>query len=291
MNTTPHELTNRVAVVMTVFNRREHTLRCLESLTGQESSSAELTIFVVDDASTDGTSEAIANQFPGVRLIRGTGDLYWNGGMHVGLEAALGEGFDFYWWLNDDVELDRDALARLLRTAHRLSDRDGWPGIVVGSMRDPDDGHLTYGGVVRTSALRRFNFTLVEPTDEPLRVETMNGNCVIVPKAVAHNLGNLSSSYRQKMGDYDYGLRARQAGYGVWVAPGTYGDCARHPERRTDLAPLVDELNRLWSVKELPFRPWWAFTRRWGGILWPIYFISPYVRRGANLIAERARRR
>lgn len=276
-----------VAAVMSVFNRRDLTLRCLESLRHQEGT-ADLTVFVVDDASQDGTADAIVRQFPEVRLIRGTGDLFWNGGMRLGLEAALGEEFDFYWWLNDDVSLDEDALDRLLSTAGEPSVHRS-PGIVVGSMRDPGDGHVTYGGVVRRNRWRPFRFELVQPTEVPQTADTMNGNCVLVPKSVAHDLGNLSPDYRQKMGDFDYGLRARKRGWAIWIAPGTYGTCRRHPTRRTDMAPLAAEIVRLWSVKELPFKPWLTFTRRWGGGLWPLYFVSPYLKGTGRLIRERLR--
>ena len=48
----------RVAAVMTVFNRKADTLRCLGSLAGQHDETIDLTVFVVDDASSDGTAEA-----------------------------------------------------------------------------------------------------------------------------------------------------------------------------------------------------------------------------------------
>lgn len=281
-------MTRRIAAIMTVFNRKEDTLRCLRSLATQDAGGVELSVFVVDDASTDGTASAVEAEFPHIRLIRGDGDLYWNGGMRLGYEAALAEGFDFYWWLNDDVELDGDALARLLHAAELLEERRQWPGILVGSMRHPEDGQVAYGGVARHSRWRRFQFSLIEPHEvDPVPALTMNGNCVLIPKAVAHDVGNISADYRQKMGDFDYGLRAQQKDYPVWVAPGTYGTCATHPGRRTDEQPLIHELRRLWSVKELPPAAWMTFVRRWGGLLWPIYFLSPYLNRFLRLIAER----
>lgn len=277
---------------MTVFNRKDQTMRCLRSLMRQGGDTARFVVFVVDDASTDGTGEAIASEFPEVRLLEGSGDLYWNGGMRLGLEAAMAEGFDFYWWLNDDVALDEDALSRLLSTADLVSRQQDRPSIVVGSMRDPDRGHVTYGGVVREHRWRPLHFTLVVPNDdEPLPALTMNGNCVLIPEQIAHDLGNISPEFRQKMGDFDYGLRAQEDGYGVWVAPGTLGACALHPPRRTDQAPLAGELRRLWSIKELPFGPWKTYTSRWGGPLWPLYFVSPYVNRSIRLFTERLRLR
>lgn len=279
-----------VGVVMTVFNRKAETLACLRSLQRQANTETGMTIYVVDDASTDGTADAIRRQFPQVKLLRGDGQLYWNGGMRLALEKAYARGFDYYWWLNDDVELDEDALSRLMQTVDTLKATGRWPSIVVGSTRDSERGNVTYGGRTRTDRLRPMNFSLIEPGSEPIAAETMNGNCVLVPTEVALTLGNLTPAYRQSMGDYDYGLRARQSGYGVWVAPGTFGLCNKHTVRDTRNTPLSSELRRLASTKELPFRAWATFTRRWSGALWPVYFLSPYVRRGLGLVGERLRK-
>lgn len=285
----PRDAGPRVAAVLTVFNRRETTLACLRSIRDQGGHDARVDVFVCDDASTDGTAAAVAEAFPEVTLLHGDGSLFWNGGMRRAFAAALATDPDFSWWLNDDTHLDDDALARLLATARELRERGGPPAIVAGATRHPDDGWVTYSGVRRPRRWRPMSFERVEPGDEPRSVETMNGNCVLIPRAVARAVGNVDPAYRQKMGDFDYGLRARAAGLEVWMAPGTIGTCATHPARRTDERPLRDELRRLYSVKELPPRAWLTFTRRHAGPLWPVYFASPYVRRGWRLVAERAR--
>lgn len=277
----------RVAIVMTVFNRRDATLRCIRSIAEQDQSVAQITVYVVDDASTDGTSQAIAGEFPDVKLLSGSGQLFWNGGMSLGLDAAYAVGYDFYWWLNDDVELDPDAFQRLLRASESIESRGDPLGIVVGSLRDPDDGQPTYGGVSRLDPRRKVAFNLVDPGDEPVPVETMNGNCVLVPGSVADVVGNLTPEYIQKMGDYDYGLRARRAGFENWVAPGSFGVCARHPMAESEGGSFADEIRLMWSTKELPFEAWKLFCQRWSGPMWPIYFASPYARRGFAIVKRR----
>ena len=170
-------------------------------------------------------------------------------------EAMVGD-YDHYLWMNDDTTLDDGVLAMLVRTEHELRERGHDPVIVVGTTRHPVTDELTYGGQVRLSRWRPLAWTLVQPGDEPRPCETMNGNTVLVPRAVVRRVGNIDPVYVQQMGDLDYGLRAVGAGCEVWVAPGTVGTCASHPQRRTDLQPLRTELARLWSVKELAPRPW-----------------------------------
>jgi GT2 family glycosyltransferase len=159
--------------------------------------------------------------------------------------------------------------------------------IVAGSTRHPDTGELTYGGVVRSHRWRPMRSELVEPGDTPRPCDTMNGNATLLSRAVVGRVGNIDPAFVQQMGDFDYGLRARAAGCSVWIAPGTVATCASHPERHPGEKPLGEELRQLWSIKELTPRSWAIFCRRWAGRLWPLYWLSPYVRRSAHLILER----
>ena len=93
---------NKTAVLLTCFNRKKHTLTCLNQLFFL---SQEIDVYVVDDNSSDGTSAAILEQFPDVHLIKGNGNLFWNRGMHLAWKHASKHKYDFYLWLNDDVVL------------------------------------------------------------------------------------------------------------------------------------------------------------------------------------------
>ena len=92
----------RIAALLTCFNRKEKTRKCLESLFAVRPNSD---VYLVDDGSTDGTSELIAELFPNVHIIIGSGDLYWSRGMYTAWKEAIKEDYDYYLWLNDDVEL------------------------------------------------------------------------------------------------------------------------------------------------------------------------------------------
>ena len=279
----------RVGAVLAAYNRKDLTLACLRSLRAQRAEGMTLDTFVLDDASSDGTGEAIAERFPEAVLLRGNGQFYWNEGMRAAFAAAIDRDYDYYLWMNDDTALDDGALARLLDAERRLREQGETLAIVVGTTRHPRTGELTYGGKVRPSRWRPLRWKLVEPGDAPRECETMNGNTVLIPRGVVQRVGNIDPAFVQQMGDYDYGLRARAAGCSVWVAPGTIGTCASHPPRRPGERPFLQEWRQLWSVKELTPRAWAVFARRWGGRLWPLYWLSPYVRRGVMLLGERTR--
>lgn len=278
----------RIAAVLACHNREAKTLAALRALLAQKDcDEVDLRVHLLDDASSDGTPEQVAAHFPEVEVHHGDGQLFWNGGMRRAFAAAIAEDHDFYLWLNDDTIVDPEALRTLLDTHAVLAEGLRRPCIVAGSTRDPETGTLTYGGVFRPSRLRPLRFDLIPPTQRPRRCETMNGNCVLIPRAVAQRVGNLEPAYQHGMGDYDYGLRARAAGCEVWITPGTIATCATNPQVRSDERPLREEWQRVRSTKGLPPSDWKVFSRRWAGVLWPVYWLSPFVRRGIALLRQR----
>lgn len=268
----------RIAVLLTAHNRKQKTLACLESLYSQVlPPDIKLVVFLVDDGCTDGTSEAIRERFPQVRLLRGDGNLFWNGGMRLAFGEALKEGFDYYLWLNDDIQLYPNALMNLLLISKMI----GSKAIIVGSMQDPQTGAHTYGGVRRLSWWRPLKFSPVVAQGNPVLVDTMNGNCVLIPAEVAQAVGNLDPQFTHGMGDFDYGLRAKKKGFEIWVAPGYVGTCARNDPRNTWVDPTLPLRERWRKVREpkgLPPGEWLVFVRRHAGLLWPIYWLLPYIK-------------
>jgi GT2 family glycosyltransferase len=272
-------MANSIAALLTSYNRKATTLASLDRLFSQQTT-AELTVFLVDDNSPDGTADAVQKQFPQVRLLPGDGNLFWCGGMRCAFDAALKEGFDFYLWLNDDTLLEPDAVARMLAAYQSLA-AENERAIVVGSTRDPQTGVHTYGGVVRSSRIHPNKYRLQEPGDKPLPCDTMNGNCVLIPSAVAAVVHSLSPEFQHGMGDFDYGLRARKAGCAVWVAPGYIGDCAANGASggfEDARLAMYSRWRHMMSNKGLPPREYLVYMRRHGGSGWPLYWAMPYVR-------------
>lgn len=291
-------MTVRIAAVLACHNRKPMTLACLDALRRQRDADADVHPYVLDDSSSDGTPEAVKKRHPDVTLLSGDGTLFWNGGMRRAFAAALERDYDSYLWLNDDTRLDDDALAQLLGTHEQLVANGEGEAIVAGSTRDPDSGVVTYGGVLRTSPWRPLRFRLISPGSQPLPCDTMNGNCVLIPRTIARHLGNLDPGFTHSLGDWDYGLRARAAGFSVWIAPGTLATCSHNPitgyfEDPPPHAPLArvrsrrEEGSMLVSPKGLPPAPWRVYARRWAGPLWPLYWLSPYVRRSVRILARR----
>ena len=97
--------------------------------------------------------------------------------------------YDYFLLLNDDTDLHNDAITTLLDTASLLRRTRGKPVIVVGSTADPLYGHRTYGGVTRRRNYIGIRFDPVEPSEDALRCDTFNGNCVLIPRDIAADVG------------------------------------------------------------------------------------------------------
>lgn len=216
-----------LSVIIACHNRKTLTLRCIESARSAAAyARVSISFTVYDDGSTDGTSEAVSELPVSLRTLKGDGSAYWASGM-AQAEAAVLEGLtsledQLIVWLNDDVVLDIAAFAALTNIVESAPN-----SVVVGAMRDPETGAVTYSGM-RRGGFHPLNFKMISPTDRLEKVEVFNGNLVLVPVAVARRLGGIDGGFSHALADIDYGLRCRRAGVPVVLGPSTYGTCKRN---------------------------------------------------------------
>jgi GT2 family glycosyltransferase len=267
----------RVVAILAAHNRRELTLACLRSYFSQDVVGTELRAVIVDDGSSDGTAEAVSKEFPAAEVIVDSGDLFWARGMATAESVAARSAPDYLLWLNDDVSLYPDALRRLLGVAEIPRER---PVLVAGAVRDPLTGVTTYGGMRRRD-WHPLRYSLVEPLETPVAVDTVHGNALLVPRQTYLLLGGIDGNFAHSYADNDYGLRLRQAGGVNVLIAGHVGTCAANDVIAVNLDPSRPFSVRwkfLHSRKGRPLGSQVHFLRRHGGPFWPIYILPPYVR-------------
>lgn len=231
----------RIAVLMTVHNRKDTTLRCLQSLYSQQYDTAQysVAVFLTNDGCTDGTEDAVHVQYPDVHIVQGDGSLYWNRGMYEAWCVAEQQDFDFYLWLNDDTLLYDTALSSLLLASGEKNDA----AIVVGSLcENGNPTSVTYGG-------RSAEGTLIQDVSMEQTCELMNGNFVLIPRRVYQILGKNNPEYHHALGDYDYAKRAGLQSIQIIIPKDVLGECNYRIQRWKDASfPLCTRFIDYWKV-------------------------------------------
>ena len=118
-----------VGAVLVTYNRRDLLRESLQAVLGQTQPPDH--VIVVDNASTDGTPEMLADEFPQVELLRLQTNEGASGGFHEAIAAGLRQGFEWLWTLDDDTLPEPDALERLL-DARAPIDGDPEPVLLYG---------------------------------------------------------------------------------------------------------------------------------------------------------------
>ena len=111
--------------MVVTYNRLPLLRQCLAALTAQ--TAPGLTIFLIDNASTDGTAEAVAAMALPNLVYRNTGkNLGGAGGFAYGVREAALAGYDALWLMDDDTLPTPTALAEFLQADRDLHGRYGW---------------------------------------------------------------------------------------------------------------------------------------------------------------------
>jgi GT2 family glycosyltransferase len=267
----------KICAVLAAFNRRERTMCALRSFFSQ-GGDVDLSAVLMDDGSTDGTTEAVQAEFRQVIALKGDGSLYWNRGMAEAFKAACAFGADYYLWLNDDTVLYPDALNSLIQDAQVIQNPQGC--ILVGSTKDSMSASCTYGGVRSISKWHAGKFSLIEPGTEVQSCDTLNGNVVLISAAAAEVVGDIDTYFSHSMGDYDYGLRAVGAGVSVLIGRNYHGECPRNPVGSAwyESGKIRDRYKRACSPKGLPMKEWAYFLKAHGNAFWFLGWVSSYRR-------------
>lgn len=103
----------QIGIVICNYNKKNDALACIRSIL--ESKFQDYDIYVVDNASTDGSAEAIRNAYgEQVTLLVNQENLGGSGGFNTGLRAAFQKGYPYLMCVDNDALLDENAVGNLL---------------------------------------------------------------------------------------------------------------------------------------------------------------------------------
>lgn len=209
----------KIGITVPVHNRREITLQCLRSLSKINRENLGIHVVVVDDGSSDGTSEAIKQEFPEVEIIQGDGNLWFTEGTNVGVRAVLKHKPDYVLTMNDDQVFDADFLRYLVETAEKH------PRSIVGSLLLLwDQPHKLFQVSPEWKTFSGgwqhwVHQTVWTIPDKPWKVDIIVGNCLLVPRQAIEECGLMNSKKYPNFGDAEYTPRLKRNGWTLLIDP------------------------------------------------------------------------
>jgi GT2 family glycosyltransferase len=206
-----------ISVVLS-WNGVHDTLACLESLGDSKWTNHE--VIVVDNGSTDGTSDAVSKRFPDVEIIRSDRNLGFAGGNNLGIRRALAMNAEYVFVLNNDTMVPSGCLPRLVTTAEQLRDLGALCPLLTfanprdliwyaGASFDPAKGRS--GRMLGYRATDTGQYAGIYETDRAV------GAAMLVPADVLRRVGLLNEALFLQYEDVDWSLRMRAAGLRIYV--------------------------------------------------------------------------
>ena len=215
-----------LSIIIVSWNVRELLSNCLRSVLAQ--CELALQIIVVDSASSDGSPQMVAEQFPQVELVACQENVGFPRGNNLGLERANGR---FILLLNPDTIVHGDALAKMVSYLQQN------PAVgVVGPQLLNDDGSVQssrrrfptlWTAVFESTWLQPFapkavldHYYARDVEDGATAVvEWVMGACLMTRQAVVAQVGGLDEAYFMYSEELDYCRRIHEAGWQVVYYP------------------------------------------------------------------------
>ena len=201
----------KICIVIPTYNRVDFVVDCIKSLKKQTVKGFE--IVVVDNGSTDGTSDVISKSFSDVTLLKGHDNLWWSGAVNLGIKYALKKDFKYILFLDNDTEVTPSYIEKMIFWAEQK------PTAIFGSMEyDITTGEPFYVGA-RINWGRASSGYLIDkiPKDEfygLIEVTHLPGRGLWIPAIVFDKVALFDAkNFPQRAADSDFTIHAAKAGF------------------------------------------------------------------------------
>jgi len=206
----------KLGVLILNWNGLQDTRECLASLLPAQE---WVTVYVIDNGSTDGSVAALRQEFGDrIRIVETGSNLLFAGGNNFGVRVALEENCEAVLLLNNDTLVEQTTLPELLAAANRHVGALLCPKILYVHARET----LWYaGGIWRNGrvAHRGIRERDTGQYDREAITDWGTGCALWIPREVIERIGVLDDDFKLYSEDVEYCLRAQKAGIPTVYVP------------------------------------------------------------------------
>ena len=255
-----------VAVIIVSWNVRNYLSDCLRSVAADlRASRLRGEIWVVDNASTDGTVELLADLFSQVHVIANHTNVGFGAANNQGMRAAATYRPRYYFFLNPDTLVRPGAIGRLVKC---LDERP--KGGMAGARLTYGDGRFqhsafTFPGVAQLafdlwplpgrlydSRLNgRYARRQYQPNNAPFEVDFILGAAMLVRRDVADRTDGFDEDFHMYCEEIDWCRRIRKAGWRIYTVPAA--EIVHYGGSSTGQVPARSVVN-LWASRSQLYR-------------------------------------
>ena len=241
----------KILIIIVAYKTKNELESCLDSIY-QNTKDINFEIAVIDNNSQDSTTKMIEENYPKVILVKNKQNLGFAKAVNQGLKIAKG---DYYFLLNPDTEITKNALKILLDFAKNQSEL----GAVGPKLLNPD--RSAQASCYNLPSIRNAIFEYwfgnkgayekyLPRCDKPVEVEAIVGAAMLIPKKAVNKVGLFDERYFMYFEDLDWCRRARRQSLKIYWHPAveiihSHGVSASR-ERTTSIERL-QESSRLYN--------------------------------------------
>ena len=208
-----------INIIIPVFNRLNETKKIIANLRSQKTSE-KIKILIVDDGSTDGTSNWLRLQND-LFFLKGNGKLLWAGAVNLGVNYIIQNHSDDEWILliNNDVEVKTNYLESLLKIA-----KENYPAAVGSIVKNIKHNEVVSIGPKiipkKLKVLDLVNQKIDIKNNQFINnVDALSGRGVLYPiSSLIKTKGLRPQLFPHYLADYELSLRVKQKGYKLIIS-------------------------------------------------------------------------
>jgi GT2 family glycosyltransferase len=260
-----------ISVVIVNWNTKALLLECLKSVF-ESIRDISFEVWLVDNASSDGSVQAVRNIYPSMLVIQNDRNLGFAAANNLAFKRMSGR---YAVLLNTDTVLTEDAIRKL----HDFMESNSQAGLACGQLLNSDGSKqnsmanfpslltlLLNETILRILFPKKFPSKRDEYTS-PLEIDSCIGACMMARKKAMEEVGLFDERFFFFLEETDWALRMKRAGWKIYFVPGAHifhhqGQSVGHGV----------------SSRKIFYTSRYAYFKKWHPRVYPLFFAVIFLR-------------